>query len=163
MVQGLLVWLGCGALVVIIALAFWWRVMLKKKHADNIKFEADIFDFHVDYYGARSGWHGTFWDGEILKNALLNLKENEIKKRDVVCVFSSEMKDGFWQATPMRLSQLGAGKVVATGKKTNGLWKCIYPNEYGIALIGWIRTSKELQANKKYAVVQKEKNYFELL
>lgn len=155
----IILWLGCGALAVITVL---WVASKKKKV--EAKPETKVFDFYVSFWGESSGWHGIFKDGNIAKNGVLvGLRQESVMKGDVVRVLVQGMKDGLWQVRPLKLSHLPAGKVIATGERRNGEWKVIYPNEHGIALVGYVKTQEELQANKKYAVKKISDGIFTLL
>ena len=162
MEYGSIVWLGCGALAVMVA-CWAWATRKKEEPVCEKNMESTVVDFKISFWGAKTGCHGTFRDGSIEKNGvLINAEEGDFKKGDVIRGIVRGMKDGLWQVEAIKLSYLEKGKVIALAKETEN-WSCLYPNERGFACIGRIETKQSLRPNKKYAVSKKADGVFNLV
>ena len=164
-----IIWLGCGALAVIIV-AF-GALATRKKEEPKISSLAMplIVDVKVSFFGVNSGLHGTVKD---LNGVFTNAGKDDVQEGEIIRAINKGMKDGLYQFEAIKLSHLEAGQVVATGeeeisnlpnrKGEKEGFVCMYPNEHGFARVGYIKTRLPLKANKKYAVNKESDGVFTL-
>ena len=101
------------------------------------------FDFNVEFY-CKKGWFGTFYNASALSYGIItDLPQSaNLKRGDKLRVFVSELVDGSWQASAIRL-ELPEGCVKITYKDKQNRWHFMYPDERGFARAGEVLPSKE--------------------
>lgn len=122
------------AIFVVVCIAYQKSRNKHGKHSN----EANLYEFELRCFTGRH-WLGSFKDGKITKYGFINLPKDGFESGQLIRVWVDHMDKGLWEAEAMQFDLQNFTENTAILTEQEGEhWHCIYPNEQGIALVGYV-------------------------
>lgn len=140
----LLLWCAIWALVLIV-------FMKLRRNEAREKLEDPVYAMvELDFYSyEHKCWHCTFCDEGIVKNGLvLNLTDPGLVSKQFYCRVNG-MGHTLWNLEAITLS-IEMGEIILL-QKQNDCWKCLFPDENFIALVGKVVHFELIQSNDLFS------------
>ena len=125
----MLIWCAIMALVLVVFIKL-------ARNKGRAKLEDQVYAVvKLDFYSYEHGcWHCTFYDGGVKKNGLVsNLSDPKLMRKNVYCCVKG-MGHTLWKLEAITLP-IEMGEIILL-QKQNDCWKCLFPDENFIALVG---------------------------
>ena len=139
----MLIWCAIMALVLI--------VLIKLMNKNKEKLEDPVYTVvNLDFYSyEHKCWHCTFRDEGVVKNGLVsNLSDPKLMRKNVYCCVKG-MGHTLWKLEAITLP-IEMGEIILL-QKQNDCWKCLFPDENFIALVGKVVHFELIQSNDLFS------------